>query len=278
MVPGTGASGDSDIYVRYGEAPTSGEYDCRPWTGGTVAENCSFTNPEAGTWHVRIEAYSASNGYNLTGTYDGDEPPPPPPPTQLDNGVTVGGIDVDAGEDLYYFIDVPEDATTLNVTMAGGTGDSDLYVRFGELPTDADYDCRPYLYGNDEACDFEAPAAGQWFIRINGYDPSAGISLTATHDGEGGGGGVGPENLAAQYVFPLRGQRIRVPLTWTGGEGEEVDVLFNGEVVATAANSGRYVHTFTAEALGPGSATYQVCNAGTDDCSGTITVNYSARR
>jgi len=80
-------------------------------TGGTVAENCSFTNPEAGTWHVRIEAYSASNGYNLTGTYDGDEPPPPPPPTQLDNGVTVGGIDVDAGEDLYYFIDVPEDAS-----------------------------------------------------------------------------------------------------------------------------------------------------------------------
>ena len=279
MIPGTGATGDSDIYVRYGQAPTSGAYDCRPWTGGVTAENCSFTNPQAGTWHVRIEAYSASSGYNLTGTYGGETTPPPPPPpmTELDNGVTISDITVAAGEDLFYFIDVPEGATDLNVTMAGGTGDSDLYLRYGEVPTDTVYDCRPYLFGNNEICDVAAPQAGQWFVRINGYDPSAGISLTASFVGEGVDE-VAPADLEARYVFALRGQRIRAPLNWTGGEGEEVDVVFNGEVVDTVANTGRYVHTFTAEATGPGSATYQVCNAGTTECSAEITVDYTARR
>ena len=176
---------------------------------------------------------------------------------------------------MFYFIDVPAGATDLNVTMAGGTGDSDLYVRFGDLPTDSEYDCRPYLFGNNEVCDIADPQAGRWYVRIDGFSASTGVSLTATY--EGSGGGVAPTDLAAQYVFALRGQRIRAPLTWSGGEGEEVDVVFNGEVAATVANTGRFVHTFAADALGAGSATYQVCNAGTTECSDGITVEYSAR-
>ena len=32
----------------------------------------------------------------------------------------------------------------------GGTGDGDLYVRFGSQPTTSAYDCRPYASGNAE--------------------------------------------------------------------------------------------------------------------------------
>ena len=276
--PATGAVGDSDIYVRYGSRPNNSTFDCRPWTGGTVAEACSFDNPQAGEWHVRVVAYSASSGYSVKGTYSSDGPPPPPPPTQLENGVTVGDISVGAGEELFFVLDVPADATDLNFTMAGGTGDADLYVREGELPTSAVYDCRPYLAGNNEACDFPTPAAGQWFVRIAGFSAATGVSLTASYTGDEEPGGESPQDLMARYVFALKGQRIRVPLAWTGGEGEQVDVLFNGEIVATSANNGVFNHTFTAEAVGPGSATYQVCNAGTSDCSAEFTVNYTARR
>ncbi|MEN1927822.1 S8 family serine peptidase [Luteimonas sp. MJ250] len=276
LTPGTGATGDSDIYVRYGAAPTNSLYDCRPWTGGTVAETCEFTAPEGGEWHVRVVSYSASNGYSVMGTYD-DTPVEVDPPTELENGVPVTGISVDAGEDVFYFIDVPEGATNLEVLMDGPNGDTDLYVRHGAEPTNTLYDCRPYLYGSIEECLIEAPAAGEWFIRIDGYESTTGLSLTASFDIEGGPG-VAPTDLMARQVFPLRGQRIRVPLAWTGGEGEQVDVLFDGEVAATSSNTGSFVHTFTAASTGPGSATYQVCNAGTDECSETITVNFNARR
>ena len=34
--------------------------------------------------------------------------------------------------------------------MAGGSGDADLYVRYGSQPTTSSYTCRPYLNGNNE--------------------------------------------------------------------------------------------------------------------------------
>ncbi|MBJ6978288.1 S8 family serine peptidase [Luteimonas sp. MC1895] len=278
MAPGTG---DSDLYVRFGAAPTDALYDCRPYTGGAVAETCTIDNPEAGTWHVRVDAYSASDNWTLTGTYDEDGPPPPPPPPptgELENGVTVSGLSVGTGEQLLYFIDVPEGATDLNVQLAGAAGgDADLYVRRNEVPTNTLYDCRSWNTGNNENCAFPTPQAGQWYVRVHGYAAASGLSLTASYVG-GPGGGVAPDDLTARYVFVLRGQRVRVPLTWSGGEGEQVDVVFNGEVAATVANNGELMHTFNAGAVGPGSATYQVCNAGTDECSAEITVNYTARR
>ena len=36
--------------------------------------------------------------------------------------------------------------------MMTGTGDADLYVRFGATPTASTYDCRPYLDGATEKC------------------------------------------------------------------------------------------------------------------------------
>ena len=280
MTPGAGASGDSDLYVLYDGLPSDSAWDCRPWTGGVVQETCTFPNPEAGSWYVRIDAYSNSNGYNLTGTYDDAPPPPPPPPpmTELENGVAISDISVGSGAQELFFIDVPEDATDLVVAMSGGTGDGDLYVLYDQIPTNSLYDCRPWLSGNNETCSFATPDAGRWYVRIAGFTAATGISLVASYVHDGGPGGNAPQDLDARYVFAIRGQRIRVPLVWTGGDGEQVDVKFNGEVVATADNTGRYTHTFTADAIGPGSATYQVCNAGTDEGSAEITVDYTARR
>src|SRR6185503_10300802 len=41
---------------------------------------------------------------------------------------------------------------TLTGTYSGGTGDADLYTRFGARPTTSSYSCRPYLTGNTETC------------------------------------------------------------------------------------------------------------------------------
>ena len=39
-----------------------------------------------------------------------------------------------------------------------GTGNPDLYVRWGAAPTTTQYDCRPYLPGASETCDLTVPA------------------------------------------------------------------------------------------------------------------------
>ena len=46
--------------------------------------------------------------------------------------------------------------TGLTVVMTG-TGDPDLYVKFGSAPTTASHNCRPYLSGASETCTLTVP-------------------------------------------------------------------------------------------------------------------------
>ncbi len=102
--------------------------------------------------------------------------------TPLVSGVAVTGIAGVVGDmDLLYRIYVPEGTSQLQVQMAGGTGDFDIYVLRG--PNVPDYDnwaCRPWAGGNNETCTFPNPLAGTWYIWIDVYDTGGGVSLTAT--------------------------------------------------------------------------------------------------
>ena len=64
----SGGTGDVDMYVKAGSAPTDTVYDCRPYTGGN-AETCTFAAPAAGTYYVRLKAYSTFSGVSLVGNY-----------------------------------------------------------------------------------------------------------------------------------------------------------------------------------------------------------------
>ncbi len=64
----SGGTGDMDMYVKSGSAPTDTVYDCRPYVNGN-AETCTFATPTAGTYYVRLKAYSAFSGVSLTGSY-----------------------------------------------------------------------------------------------------------------------------------------------------------------------------------------------------------------
>ncbi len=68
VIASSGGSGDADLYVRRGAAPTTSTYDCRPYRSGN-SESCSFASPQAGTWHVMLRGYSAYSGVSLTGSY-----------------------------------------------------------------------------------------------------------------------------------------------------------------------------------------------------------------
>lgn len=92
-----------------------------------------------------------------------------------------------------YRVDVPANATALEISMDQLSGDPDLYVRQGAAPTrvastsasDSDADCVPYLgpTRGAEVCRFELPelAAGtSYFIRVAGYGAQSSARLNVS--------------------------------------------------------------------------------------------------
>ena len=63
----SGGTGDADMYVKLGSAPTSSSYGCRPYKSGN-AETCTFNAPTAGTYYVNVRAYAAYSGVSLKAT------------------------------------------------------------------------------------------------------------------------------------------------------------------------------------------------------------------
>ncbi|MFL5376573.1 MAG: pre-peptidase C-terminal domain-containing protein [Myxococcales bacterium] len=100
--------------------------------------------------------------------------------TQLQNGVALTNLSGATNSQRFFFIAVPAGQSSLTVQISGGTGDADLYVRFGAHPTTATFDCRPFINGNSETCSFTNPAAGNWFIMLNGFSAYSGVTLRAT--------------------------------------------------------------------------------------------------
>ena len=172
----SGGSGDADLYVRFASAPTTGTYDCRPWRSGNN-ETCSFPSPNVGTYHVMLRGYRSYSGVSLVASYD--QVFDLPPGDERDS-IFETGISGSRNQWVNYTLDVPAGSSVLNVNISGGSGDADLYVRFGSNPTTSTYDCRPYRNGNSETCSFTNPAAGTWYIRLRGYRAFSGVTLEAT--------------------------------------------------------------------------------------------------
>lgn len=100
--------------------------------------------------------------------------------TALSNGVPVSGLSGATGNEQYFVLAVPTGASDLSFQISGGSGDADLYVRSGSLPTTSAYDCRPYLNGNSETCSFASPTAGDWYVMIQAYSTYSSVSLTGS--------------------------------------------------------------------------------------------------
>ena len=169
----SGGTGDADMYVKFGSAPTDSSYDCRPYKNGNE-ETCNPTR-EDGTYYVRVKAYSSFSGVSLTGKYSSVVIDPVP---RLDK--TINNIAVSQGQWQRYTQDLYSGATDLKVTISGGSGDADLYVRHGAQSTSSAYDCRPWKNGNSETCNFPSPAKGTWHLDVYGYSSASGVTMHMT--------------------------------------------------------------------------------------------------
>ena len=154
--------------------------------------------------------------------------------TALQNGVPVPGLAGAAGSAVYYVLAVPGGQSHLEVTISGGTGNADLYVRQGQVPTQTIYGCRPLGFGNTETCTFNAPAAGDWYIMLRGSGSYSAVTLTAVSDAgvqrkltvaRQPGGAVSGTPLTVQPAVQLR-------------DANDQPLAQAGVVVSVAASSG----------------------------------------
>ncbi|QLE86405.1 hypothetical protein FLM48_15785 [Shewanella sp. Scap07] len=107
------------------------------------------------------------------------------PPESGSNELIKGQARLISGQSnssLDYYFELPNGASNLRVSLSGGSGDADLYVKYNQQPTVNDYDCRPWKGGNNEVCDSLSAQAGSWYIMVNGYRDFEDVVLSVDWD------------------------------------------------------------------------------------------------
>jgi large repetitive protein len=144
LMPAT-TPADFDLYVKKGSAPNTTSYDCRPFLGGSSAEQCDIPLTDATTIFASVRFFSGTGTFTLTArSLD------PPPTCSLGNGVTaltesvatVANLTADVGANCKFSY-VPNTAfDSTRVTVAPPAGSSfNVYLKKGSMPTTSVYDC-----------------------------------------------------------------------------------------------------------------------------------------
>ena len=115
--------------------------------------------------------YLTNNGCDGSGGGGGGGTPPT-------GGATFPNLSATSGQWLRGSYDIPSGVSSVTFQISGGSGDADLYVRYGSQPTTTSYNCRPYLNGNNEVCTFNNPQAGTWHIGIRAYSAFSGVTFS----------------------------------------------------------------------------------------------------
>jgi len=135
-----------------------------------------------------VQALDMKNALGAKNCSGQTNPPTDPEPTDptitdLTNGVAQTNLSASQSASMpttAFRISVPEDATDLSISITGGSGDADLYVRHSSEPELKSYTCRPYGWGNNETCNIAKPKAGDWYVMLHAYNNFSGVALTAS--------------------------------------------------------------------------------------------------
>lgn len=101
---------------------------------------------------------------------------PPSTGNELQNNVPVSALSGSKGDELFYTFTVDRNAAA-TVSISGGSGDADLYVKASAKPTTSSWDCRPYRYGNNESCSVSATTGTTYHVMLKGYTNFSDVTL-----------------------------------------------------------------------------------------------------
>ncbi|MCF7223520.1 proprotein convertase P-domain-containing protein [Marilutibacter chinensis] len=261
-----------DVSFSDGSSDSDGSIASRSWNfgdgGSSTATNPSHSYAAAGSYDVTLTVTDddgASNSRTRTVTVGSGGG------NQLQNGVPVTGVSGAQGSEQFWTMEVPSGASNLQFVTSGGTGDADLYVKFGSAPTSSNYDCRPYTGGNNETCSFASPQAGTWHVMVRGYSAFSGLSLTGSY-GTGGGGTQTYSNTTDYTIND--NATVESPITVSGRSGNAPS---NASVDVDIRHT--YKGDLRVDVIAPDGSVYNLHNrsgGSTDNVIGTYTLDLSS--
>jgi hypothetical protein len=156
--------------------PESGQcFEDNAWRGLTDYDAGSVMHyPQCGGSNNQfvMSQRDRTGAASLYGAPGGSNPPPPPPTESGEPQTGSATGELAHSEWVNYQPLAVEPGSSLTAVVTG-TGDADLYVRFGSAPTQSSYDCRPFVDGSDETCSLDVPPTEtEAFISVHGYAAS----------------------------------------------------------------------------------------------------------
>lgn len=149
-------------------------------------QNSDFVNAACGVkkaaQDLTYNTQDVIDAFNVVGV-DANCSVTPPTDPELKNGVPVPGLSGNMGDQKYWYVNVPAGRPVLTVKINGTatSGDADLYVQFGEKPTQTKWQCRPYTTGSNETCTFNAPQTGKYYVMVRAYTNYNNVTLSAAY-------------------------------------------------------------------------------------------------
>ena len=233
----SGGTGDADLYVRKSAKPTLSAYDCRPYEEGNV-ESCTFASPTNDVYYVMVHAYEAFSGVSLVATYsDGTEAPNEPPKPSFTYSCDGLVCDFDA---------------------SSSTDDGQI-VKYGWRTGD-----NKIRYGEQMSHTYSGPGTYKVLLVLTDDDGERRVKreYITVEDAN--------TSIAIRMLKKQTDTRNTAHPRWSGANGNNVDIYFNGAFYTTTPNDGVWWHI---HAPTPATYTYKICEAdSTTMCSADIGV------
>ena len=190
-------------------------------------------------------------------------------PDGLQPGKPVTSLTGAKGSEQFFTMTVPAGARGLSFATSGGTGDADLFVKFGSKPTDSSYDCRSQGISNAERCAISNLQPGTYHVRVKGYQAYSGLSLVGDYST---GGGVQTYRNDTDVTI-VDSQTVESPIAVSGRDGKG---LSSTEVAVDILHS--YIGDLKVELVAPSGTAYALHNrsgGSADNIRRTYTVDLS---
>ncbi|MBR7799597.1 M4 family metallopeptidase [Undibacterium sp. FT137W] len=145
-------------------------------------ENSTFNSGACGVEQAaRNRGYSVSDVTNAFAAVGVACPGSLPVAIPLKNGVKVNSIVIPKNGSFLYSISLPAGKSSLSVAMSAGTGDGDLYVNFGAVPSTSAYLRKSTGSKNAESVLISKPNSGTYYVWVKANQAVKGASLVATY-------------------------------------------------------------------------------------------------
>ena len=163
---------DFDLYVKHGEEATRQNWDFRKITA-SADETLTIGPTKEGSYYILVYAYRGSGEFILSTELLFEE-------VEIAYGEQVREILGGSKEARYYLLKAEEGQRLVLDLLGPLEADFDLYLRYGERPTNIKYDKRSFSGSSKENITIEATKKGDYYIMVHSYRGGGEFTLSAS--------------------------------------------------------------------------------------------------